>query len=295
MSYSAICDDKRNLFFFIDIPDRFRVESLILILGKLFSFYFDLLTCRLILLYHYDELVLWPQVLLVPLPLPLLWPRRLVVLHGRAQLLLVAPRLAVLRRKAKRLLVIDIFWVDHSEFDQKMFQTYIKGSELTEIRVISARGMPEVFPLGEVWNKDDQGLRYLVPEFSVAIYLSTNISKCRDSSFMALDEIIHISVKSDLWNSDLRSQINCLIFREMFIHHMTTIGLMVCSWTVNLWRVGTLVLLIHDCADIFLEVSELRQHAETKTTTPSGCLAWYFEADNKSFHFFVALETRYKA
>ena len=45
-------------------------------------------------------------------------------------------------------------------------------------------------------------------------------------------------------------------FREMFIHHMTTIGLMVLSWSVNLTRVGTLVLLIHDCADIFLEVSE---------------------------------------
>jgi len=46
-------------------------------------------------------------------------------------------------------------------------------------------------------------------------------------------------------------------FWEMFIHHMTTIGLMVCSWTVNLWRVGTLVLLIHDCADIFLEGAKL--------------------------------------
>ncbi len=40
----------------------------------------------------------------------------------------------------------------------------------------------------------------------------------------------------------------------MFLHHITTIGLMVFSWSVNLTRVGTLVLLIHDCADIFLEV-----------------------------------------
>ena len=40
----------------------------------------------------------------------------------------------------------------------------------------------------------------------------------------------------------------------MFIHHMTTILLMVMSWSTNLTRVGTLVLLIHDCADIFLEV-----------------------------------------
>ena len=43
-------------------------------------------------------------------------------------------------------------------------------------------------------------------------------------------------------------------FWEMFIHHITTIALMAFSWTCNLTRVGTLVLVIHDCADIFLEV-----------------------------------------
>ena len=43
-------------------------------------------------------------------------------------------------------------------------------------------------------------------------------------------------------------------FWEMFIHHVTTIALMAFSWTCNLTRVGTLVLVIHDCADIFLEV-----------------------------------------
>lgn len=47
-------------------------------------------------------------------------------------------------------------------------------------------------------------------------------------------------------------------FWEMFVHHITTIGLMTLSWTCNLTRVGTLVLVIHDCADIFLEVT--KQH-----------------------------------
>ena len=46
-------------------------------------------------------------------------------------------------------------------------------------------------------------------------------------------------------------------FVEMFIHHITTILLMGLSWTCNLTRVGTLVLVIHDVADILLEVSEL--------------------------------------
>jgi ceramide synthetase len=44
-------------------------------------------------------------------------------------------------------------------------------------------------------------------------------------------------------------------FWQMFIHHIATICLMAFSWVCNLHRMGTLVLLIHDCADVFLEVS----------------------------------------
>ena len=43
-------------------------------------------------------------------------------------------------------------------------------------------------------------------------------------------------------------------FWQMFAHHMITILLMALSWVCNLHRVGSLVLLVHDCADIFLEV-----------------------------------------
>lgn len=46
-------------------------------------------------------------------------------------------------------------------------------------------------------------------------------------------------------------------FWEMFIHHAITILLMSMSWTCNLTRVGTLVLVIHDCADILLEAAKM--------------------------------------
>jgi len=46
-------------------------------------------------------------------------------------------------------------------------------------------------------------------------------------------------------------------FVEMFIHHITTISLMSFSWTCNLTRCGTLVLVIHDFADIFLEAAKM--------------------------------------
>lgn len=40
----------------------------------------------------------------------------------------------------------------------------------------------------------------------------------------------------------------------MFIHHLVTVALLSFSWACNLHRVGALVLLIHDFADIPLEV-----------------------------------------
>lgn len=46
-------------------------------------------------------------------------------------------------------------------------------------------------------------------------------------------------------------------FWQMFIHHIATLTLMYFSWICNLTRIGSLVLLVHDCADIFLEVTTL--------------------------------------
>lgn len=46
-------------------------------------------------------------------------------------------------------------------------------------------------------------------------------------------------------------------FWQMFIHHIATIVLMDFSWVCNMHRIGSLVLVIHDCADVLLEVSIL--------------------------------------
>ncbi|KAF6212790.1 hypothetical protein GE061_010499 [Apolygus lucorum] len=51
-------------------------------------------------------------------------------------------------------------------------------------------------------------------------------------------------------------------FWQMFVHHNATIALMAFSWVCNLCRVGTLVLLIHDCADIFLEAAKMAKYAK---------------------------------
>jgi ceramide synthetase len=43
----------------------------------------------------------------------------------------------------------------------------------------------------------------------------------------------------------------------MFIHHIVTLMLLTFSWTVNFVRIGTLVLVIHDFADIPLEGAKI--------------------------------------
>lgn len=55
-------------------------------------------------------------------------------------------------------------------------------------------------------------------------------------------------------------------FWEMFIHHLTTISLLCFSWTCNLTRVGTLVMVIHDVADIFLEAAKMCKYTNYQKT-----------------------------
>lgn len=50
-------------------------------------------------------------------------------------------------------------------------------------------------------------------------------------------------------------------FWQMFIHHIVTIVLLSFSWVTNLTRIGSLVLLVHDSADIFLEVAKMAKYA----------------------------------
>lgn len=50
-------------------------------------------------------------------------------------------------------------------------------------------------------------------------------------------------------------------FWQMFLHHILTLVLLSLSWVCNLHRVGSLVLAVHDCADIFLEAAKITKYA----------------------------------
>eukprot|EP00123_Amoebidium_parasiticum_P012480 comp21383_c0_seq2/m.29420 comp21383_c0_seq2/g.29420 ORF comp21383_c0_seq2/g.29420 comp21383_c0_seq2/m.29420 type:complete len:264 (-) comp21383_c0_seq2:462-1253(-) len=45
-------------------------------------------------------------------------------------------------------------------------------------------------------------------------------------------------------------------FTEMIVHHVATVGLLVFSYTANVWRAGTLIMAVHDVSDIFLELAK---------------------------------------
>ncbi|XP_018006640.1 ceramide synthase 6-like [Hyalella azteca] len=53
-------------------------------------------------------------------------------------------------------------------------------------------------------------------------------------------------------------------FYQMFFHHLLTIALMVFSFTCNFVRVGSLMLLVHDVADIPLQMSKMLIYLEWK-------------------------------
>lgn len=84
----------------------------------------------------------------------------------------------------------------------------------------------------------------------------------------------HQSVTSDLWWYYMISMsfywslsfsqffdVKRKDFWQMFIHHIATIVLMCLSWVVNVFRIGTLVLVVHDSADILLESAKMAKYS----------------------------------
>jgi len=54
-------------------------------------------------------------------------------------------------------------------------------------------------------------------------------------------------------------------FLEMFIHHIATLSLLVLSWTNHMHRMGSLVLLLHDFVDHWLELAKLAVYSQIRT------------------------------
>lgn len=54
-------------------------------------------------------------------------------------------------------------------------------------------------------------------------------------------------------------------FWEMFIHHLATLALLNLSWTNHMHRMGSLVLIVHDFADHWLEFAKLARYAKYQT------------------------------
>ena len=50
-------------------------------------------------------------------------------------------------------------------------------------------------------------------------------------------------------------------FMEMFVHHLATLALLTLSWTTQMFRIGSLVILVHDFADHWMELAKMARYA----------------------------------
>ncbi|XP_077174029.1 ceramide synthase 3 [Paroedura picta] len=55
-------------------------------------------------------------------------------------------------------------------------------------------------------------------------------------------------------------------FKAHVIHHFAALALMFCSYSANYVRLGTLVIIVHDCADFWLEAAKIFNYAHWETT-----------------------------
>lgn len=72
----------------------------------------------------------------------------------------------------------------------------------------------------------------------------------------------------------------------MFVHHLTTVGLISFSYVNNMVRMGSLVMCVHDASDFLLEVRFTRWQLNVTPTSPSQQM-FYSES-------FIVPEGRFK-
>lgn len=53
-------------------------------------------------------------------------------------------------------------------------------------------------------------------------------------------------------------------FWQMFTHHIATIMLMSISFVIGIYRIGSLVIIVHDCSDMFLEIMKMAKYVKNQ-------------------------------
>ncbi|CAJ0559798.1 unnamed protein product, partial [Mesorhabditis spiculigera] len=67
-------------------------------------------------------------------------------------------------------------------------------------------------------------------------------------------------------------------FWQLIFHHVVTLGLLSASWAINFVRVGTLVLVSHDIADVFLEGGKLVRYAGKHKMLTNVCFVLFMSS-----------------
>ena len=57
---------------------------------------------------------------------------------------------------------------------------------------------------------------------------------------------------------------------QMAIHHLVTLALLFFSWWINHCRIGSVVLVIHDCADVWLQLGKMAKYIQAQRLCDAG-------------------------
>lgn len=71
---------------------------------------------------------------------------------------------------------------------------------------------------------------------------------------------------------------------QMLIHHIITIALILFSYVTNFTRVGTVIMVIHDIADVFLELAKVLNY-----TSKGKGHRWLKPATDVTFGIFAVV------
>ena len=74
---------------------------------------------------------------------------------------------------------------------------------------------------------------------------------------------------------------------QMAIHHVVTLALLIFSWWINHCRIGSIVLVIHDFSDIWLQLGKMARYVDAHRLCDAGHYRYFSLLIIVLFHLFV--------
>ncbi|KAK7110426.1 ceramide synthase 5-like [Littorina saxatilis] len=190
----------------------------------------------------------------------------------------VVGRLYNLRSKVKRAPANPIMEKAYTKYkvpDQQLLESLSKQTDLTTRQVerwFRIRRNQDRTPVMKKFCESSWRCTYYAAMFCYGLYTLWDKPWLWDTSYcwnswpehhVSMDVYWYYTVQAGFYlalSLSLFTDHKRKDFTEMIVHHCATLGLMFLSWMVNFTRVGTLVLLVHDCVDPLMEAAKMAKY-----------------------------------